>query len=349
MSSSTIAPVPGALADAWPSPRRSVRNACIASSLAIACWVALAAWTNHSQLQDSLEQFVWGQSLQWGYWKHPPLTSWLMWAGLQVFGPVPWVTYVLGGLLTVLTILFTTRLAHLLAGERVAVLTALLLALHYGFTRRAQMFNHNTVLVACMAMAAVATFHAMRRNRRRDWVLVGLASGLALLAKYQAAVPLAGLVLVVVLVGEGRRCLRGIVLASLCAAVVVLPHGLWALQHDLQTVTYAMASLEAGATHQPHPLRLLPVLAMQAKYFLTIGAFAAVLWAATRWRGGTPVAQPAPMTALQRRWFAGLVLVPMAVLLGAASARVQVQSHWGFQASQFLVVPIAILLHRRFG
>jgi len=55
------------------------------------------------------------------------------------------------------------------------------------------------------------------------------------------------------------------------------------------------------------------------------------------------------MTLLQRQWFAGLVLLPMAVLLGAAATGVQVQSHWGFQASQFLVVPIAIVLHRRFG
>ncbi|WP_427914598.1 ArnT family glycosyltransferase [Ramlibacter sp. MMS24-I3-19] len=202
MSTSTIATTPGALPGAWPSPRLSVRTACLASALAIASWVALAAWTNHSQLQDSLEQFVWGQSLEWGYWKHPPLTSWLMWAGLQIVGPVPWVTYLLGGLVTVFTMLCTTRLAQLLAGERVAVLTALLLALHYGFTRRAQMFNHNTVLVACMALAALATFHAMQRNRRRDWLLVGLASGLALMAKYQAAVPLAGLVLVVALSGR---------------------------------------------------------------------------------------------------------------------------------------------------
>ena len=344
----TLSTTPVALSGAWPTPRLSVRNACLASVLAIVCWVALAAWTNHSQLQDSLEQFVWGQSLEWGYWKHPPLTSWLMWAGLQVVGPVPWVTYLLGGMVTVLAMLCTTRLAQLLAGEHVAVLTALLLALHHGFTRRAQMFNHNTVLVACMAMAALATLQAVRCNRHRDWLLVGLASGLALLAKYQAAVPLAGLLLVVVLAGETRRCLPGIVLAGLCAAIVVLPHGMWALQHDLQTVSYAMSSLESRAGHQAHVLRLTPVLAMQGKYFLTIGAFAAVLWVATR-RGRDEPAQVEPMTPLQGRWFAGLVLLPVAVLVGAAAARVQVQSHWGFQASQFLVVPIAILLHRRFG
>lgn len=350
MSSTTLAPAAGALPAAQPSSRLSVRGACIASAFAIACWVALAAWTNHSQLQDSLEQFVWGQSLEWGYWKHPPLTSWLMWAGLQVFGPVPWITYLLGGLVTVLAMLCTTRLAQLLAGDRVAVLTALLLALHYGFTRRAQMFNHNTVLIACMAMAALATFEAVRRNRRRDWVLAGLAAGLALMAKYQAALPLAGLLLAIVLSGEGRRCLPGIVWASVCAAAVVLPHGIWALQHDLQSVNYAVSSIEGGTGHhRPHHLRLVPVVAMQAKYFLTVGGFAALLWIAARWRRGGAPARPAPMTALQRQWFAGLVLVPMAVLLGAAALGVEVQSHWGFQASQFLVVPIAILVSRRFG
>lgn len=349
VSATTLATDPLALPGSRPSPRLAVRQACLASALAIVCWVGLAAWTNQSQLQDSLEQFVWGQSLEWGYWKHPPLTSWLMWAGLQVVGPVPWVTYLLGGLVTVLTMLCTTRLARLLAGDRVAVLTALLLALHYGFTRRAQMFNHNTVLVACVALAALATFQAVQRNRRRDWALAGVAAGLALMAKYQAAVPLAGLLLAVLLSAEGRRCLPGLLLASACAALVVLPHGIWALQHGLQTVSYAVSSLESGTGgHHPHRLRLVPVLAMQAKYFLTMGGFAVVLWAATCWRTGMPPA-PAPMTPLQRRWFAGLVLLPMAVLVGAAAGGVQVQSHWGFQASQFLVVPIAIVLSRRFG
>lgn len=347
---STIATHPGtSSASRQAFARFGVPPAVLASALAIAAWVALAAWSNQSQLQDSLEQFVWGQGLEWGYWKHPPLTSWLMWAVLHIAGPVPWAAYALGGLLTIAAMACTTRLAQLLAGDRVAVLTALLLALHYGFTRRAQVFNHNTVLVACIALAAMATVQAVRGNRRRDWLLAGLAAGLAMLAKYQAVVPLAGLLLAVVLAGEARRCLRGLLLAAACAALVVLPHGLWVLQHGAQTVHYALASLDAGASAPIHRLRLVPVLAMQAKYFLTIGVFAALLWAATRASGGPGAVGQARFTPLQRRWFAGLVLLPVAVLVGAAAVGVQVQSHWGFQASQFLVVPIAIALDRRFG
>lgn len=343
-------PPPAALGSApWSLPRFGVQHALVASALAIAAWVALAAWSNDSQLQDSLEQFVWGQSLQWGYWKHPPLTSWLMWAMLRVAGPVPWAAYALGGLLTFAAVACTTRFAQLLAGDRVAVLTALLLALHYGFTRRAQMFNHNTVLVACMAFAALAAVQAVRANRLRDWLLVGLAAGLALLAKYQAIVPLAGLLLALVLAGEGRRCARGIALATACAAAVMLPHGVWALQHGGQTLHYALASLDGGAAQATHRLRLVPVLAMQAKYFLTIGVFALLLAGAFRAFGIARAPWQSGLTALQRRWFAGLVLLPVAVLVGAAAAGVQVQSHWGFQASQFLVVPIAIALHRTFG
>lgn len=36
---------------------------------------------------DSAEQFVWAVSMENGYWKHPPLPSWMLHALVQLFGP----------------------------------------------------------------------------------------------------------------------------------------------------------------------------------------------------------------------------------------------------------------------
>ena len=36
---------------------------------------------------DGAEQFVWAFSLENGYWKHPPLPSWILHGLMEVFGP----------------------------------------------------------------------------------------------------------------------------------------------------------------------------------------------------------------------------------------------------------------------
>src|SRR5580765_3391148 len=46
-----------------------------------ACWLTYSA-----PEMDSAEQFVWAFSLETGYWKHPPLPTWIMHVLMGVFG-----------------------------------------------------------------------------------------------------------------------------------------------------------------------------------------------------------------------------------------------------------------------
>ena len=43
-------------------------SALLLSVLTVWLWIGIAALLNDSQLNDSLEQFIWAQSLEWGYW-----------------------------------------------------------------------------------------------------------------------------------------------------------------------------------------------------------------------------------------------------------------------------------------
>ena len=38
--------------------------------------------------KDNLEQLTWVHSLEWGYYKHPPLPTWLLSVPVHLFGPV---------------------------------------------------------------------------------------------------------------------------------------------------------------------------------------------------------------------------------------------------------------------
>ena len=51
-----------------------------------AVWLLHLAATSLSAPVDNIEQLTWVRSLQWGYYKHPPLPTWLLWLPVQLLG-----------------------------------------------------------------------------------------------------------------------------------------------------------------------------------------------------------------------------------------------------------------------
>ncbi|HET7792507.1 MAG TPA: glycosyltransferase family 39 protein, partial [Rhizobacter sp.] len=159
-------------------------------------WVLIPALINAGQQGDHFEQFTWAHSMEGGYHKHPPLPTWLLALMIKLLGPTPYATYVVAGLMVLGTGLFTWLVARELIGPRLASLAVVLWGLHWAFSWKAQLLNHNSVMMCCMAAAAWLAIQAARRPRAWAWWLgLGGVGGLALLSKYQSAIPLAGILL----------------------------------------------------------------------------------------------------------------------------------------------------------
>jgi 4-amino-4-deoxy-L-arabinose transferase-like glycosyltransferase len=171
------------------------------TAFAIAAWSVAAAYINPAQFADSLEQFSWAHGLELGYWKHPPLPTWLIIAPIRLIGFSIYWTYALAAACFAGTAFFTWRITQRLFGPQAAVFAVLLIGLHIGFSWRAQLYNHNTVLILCVAATVWATLRALDSGKQSSWLLVGGLAGLAMLSKYQALVPLVGIVLALQLGG----------------------------------------------------------------------------------------------------------------------------------------------------
>ena len=63
-------------------------------------WLAHLSYTSLSPPTDNIEQLTWLHSLEWGYYKHPPLPTWLIWMPAQWFGANAWTSYVTGAAFT---------------------------------------------------------------------------------------------------------------------------------------------------------------------------------------------------------------------------------------------------------
>ena len=315
----------------------------------ILIWVMFSVLLNESQLNDSLEEFIWGQSFEWGYWKHPPLTTWFMWAVTHAFGYSHLWTYLLAAAFFSGTLWLTWKIANQLMPAPIANWVPILLTLHYGFTRRAQLYNHNAVLIFLIALTVLWTLLALKKQNWQSWVLVGVAAGLSMLTKYQAIIPLTGIVLALALSGELKKSVRGILFATLMATLIFMPHIIWAAHHHFETIKYGLSYVDnsEGPVTQG---RFSAFVVTQFRYYLPLIFFSISLWFLTVTESEPQNIEPFQKKRFLTAWLLGLIAYPALIIaILALFFGVRLQSHWGLQITQFLVLFLAIALYKRFG
>jgi 4-amino-4-deoxy-L-arabinose transferase-like glycosyltransferase len=328
-------------------------HAMLVSAGVVMMWGLWAVLFNTAQFGDNVEQFNWAQSLELGYRKHPPLPSWALATVIRLFGPSIYWAYALATLCLLGTLALTWLIGRELLGARVAAAAIVLWGLNLSFSQRAQLYNHNTVLVLFIAATVWCAMRAARaRSPTRWWIATGLGAAAAMLSKYQAIVPLAALLVALARTGGLNRPaqLRGLALAVSLLLLLCAPHALWVRRHDFSTVRYASdAVVPADLLH-----RLGFVVAFAANQLRL--AFPALLTIALCWAWARSApAAPAPKAADEgapaaqaRVWFGALVGAPLIVLVVMALAGgVSLRNHWGVQALQFFPLWLAACWERR--
>ncbi|CAB3684626.1 glycosyltransferase family 39 protein [Achromobacter pestifer] len=302
---------------------------------------------------DNIEQLTWVRSLEWGYYKHPPLPTWLLWPVVRVMGWSPWATYVAGALCTLGAFALLWRFLRELRGRTYAV-TALLAGLCVTFYNgRLYFYNHEIVLIPLVVGCAVGCWKAYTTRRIGWWIVLGICLGLGALAKYQIVV--AGVaVLVFWLSQRGWRDpmqVFGLQVAGLTALAVFSPHLVWLVAHDFESLGYAMSSsLAASLTW---PARVHEVARWWGDQMLNRAMPAwvllAVLWLLARCRQsapvhpGVPAGAPADPSRAFLLIFGFTPLVFVSVMTLATGSHIQL--HWGTPYLLF-VVPAVMELWR---
>ena len=327
----------------------------------VVVWALWAAYFNTAQFGDNIEQFNWAQSLELGYHKHPPLPSWLLGSVIKLFGPSVYWAYVLATLCLLGTAVLTWLIGRELVGARVAAAAVVLWGLNMTFSQRVQLYNHNTVLVLWLAAAVWCAMRASRAARTAPlwWLATGLAAGAAVLSKYQALVPLAGLLLA--LVGSGRLKRRaqwgGLLVAVVAMIAVCAPHIVWVARNDFSTLRYASEAVESSGLRQRLGF-IVSFTANQLRLWSPALLAIALCWGWGRlWpTRAAPVAEAtahktaddtAPDLSI---WMVGLLWAGVAVLaVMALAAGASLRNHWGVQALQFFSIWLAWRWHRRWG
>src|SRR5215467_13382599 len=212
-----------------------------------------------------------GRKLQLSYFDHPPIAWWLAWAATHLSGSesalvvrLPFIA--LCALTTVLLYRVTAALFDAEAGWWAAVL--LNIAPVFGLSSGSWVLPDGPLLAALLA-AVLCLIHALRSEHRPAWAWwlgAGLCAGLALDAKYSAALTILGAAAFLLTEPGSRRWLARphLYVAGLIALALFLPVLVWNNEHEWVSLLF-----QGGrASGFFHPLGPIVTLAGEAGFLL---------------------------------------------------------------------------------
>ena len=299
-------------------------------------WTALPALLYANLPLDLIEALMYGREWQLGYDKLPPLPWWLVELAYLVTGH-DWSYYLLAQIAVCVALAVIYLAARPLVGGAGALVAVLIVdGLHY-LNYTSAKFNHDVVQLPFWALAGYALHRALRKGQIVDWLLLGIAVGMSLWAKYFVVVLVAPMVVFALIDRDARKCLTtpGPYLAAAAALVIMAPHLIWLVRNDFLPFAYAehRAVLSRGwYDHLWHPFQF----AVSQLFFLIPSLIiAAPLFVPKRKADEARVAPSAD--AFDRRIVAWLAFGPIVTVLvmSLVSGRGTV-AMWGYPLWLFL-------------
>jgi 4-amino-4-deoxy-L-arabinose transferase-like glycosyltransferase len=224
---------------------------------------------------DMTEAAVLARDLDFGTFKHPPLSVWIAGAWFSVFPAQDWAFYLLAISVAAVGLWATWRLAALWidGDKRVLGLALLTFVPFYNF--HALKYNANTILIPLWALATLCFWRSYTTRRPLYAALAGLTAAAAMLGKYWSIFLLAGLAITALI--DRRRSLyfksSAPWITTGVGAIVMAPHIVWLFKYHFLPFAYA-ADVHAAGTWIAWAGGIL-------KYFIGALAFIAVpivLW-----------------------------------------------------------------------
>lgn len=223
-------------------------------------WLLLPSLLQPNANLDVVEGLTWGQEWQLGYDKHPLLAPWLTYAITLLSPGSNWPVFLLSQIAVITAFGAQYAVARNFVSREPALVSTLLLTLVPYYNYLTPEFNPNILQLAIWALIGYFGFRAINHNLIRDWILLGICGGLAMLTKYYSVVLLLAIACYFLTpAGRVHWKDKGLYIALASAVLVWLPNLIWLIDHDFSTIRYGAArgsgSEKELIDHLLNPLR----------------------------------------------------------------------------------------------
>ncbi|MFB9951290.1 ArnT family glycosyltransferase [Rhizobium puerariae] len=203
---------------------------------------------------DEAEQAYFSQWLLSGYSSQPPLYNWLQYGTVQVFGLSLATLSILKGLLLLASYIFYWMAARQVIKDRGLAIVAtfgLLTIPQVAFEAQRDL-SHTVATIFTSALFLYSFFRALNRPSIPSFLLLGLATGLGVIAKYNfVLLPVAAFLAIASDRTWRLRLLDWrLLIAGAVAFVIAAPHAMWLTEHFMAASAHTMRKL-TGAGNGP--------------------------------------------------------------------------------------------------
>ena len=190
---------------------------------------------------DEAQYWLWGQSLEFGYYSKPPMIGWLLRAVTEVSGSHSafWLRAP-GAVLHGITALLLAGLAAEMFGGRIAVLVAASYITMPLVAVGSFLISTDTVMFPFLAGALWAWVRVVQEGSGRAALVAGLCLGFAMMGKYAGAYYVLCAALAALFIPEARVKGRHALIALVALLVVISPNIIWNIQNGLSTFQHTM-------------------------------------------------------------------------------------------------------------
>ena len=264
----------------------------IAGLATLLCVRLLALYWNATDLFfDEAQYWAWSEQPAFGYFSKPPLVAWLIRAATEVCGPGEACVRLPSPLVHTATALAVFVLGRRLYDARVGALSGLAFATLPGVSLSAGLISTDVPLLMCWAFALVGFAALFETERLWPVLVLGLAFGVGLNAKYAMVWFLLCAAVYLLLTPERRGVLRDyrLWLALALGALLIVPNLAWNYANSFATFTHTAENANFGRTLF-NPLKVLEFIGSQFGVFgpILFAAYLVIAWRA--WKRGLPEA-----------------------------------------------------------
>jgi hypothetical protein len=209
--------------------------------LHVVLWTISPLLARYTVSHDTIEAFVWGQHLDFGYDKNPFLVGWITYLALKTGFASIFTYYLIQQLFIALGFWSIWKLGNLLFNPQKAFIAVAIHEACLYFSAYAHTNNDNFPLIGLWTLGAYVFFLACRNQSLKYWLLTGATFGVATMAKYSTLVFMSGLFLYLLVDSEARKSFRsmGLYAGILLFLLILLPNIIWLANHDFVAFRYA--------------------------------------------------------------------------------------------------------------